>query len=151
MYDYDYFQNIVHQVTSKDCYQQMKKYIHHGNVTCFEHCYNVALYSYIFAIKHKCKVDMESLIRGALLHDYFLYDWHITKGRKRLHGYRHPKIAYKNAIKDYKINKVEKDIIIKHMWPLTLSLPRYKETFIVLYADKMVAVQERYSLVKKNA
>ena len=149
----DFFNKTIREIITNENYQKMKKIPHHGNVSCYEHSYNVALYSYIFVIKNKWKVDLKSLIRGAMLHDYYLYDWHKKNGQKRWHGFRHPKIAYKNAKNDFEINKKEKDIITKHMWPLTLFLlPKYKESFIVMYADKMVSLNERYLvLMKSNA
>ncbi|MDE7104796.1 MAG: HAD family hydrolase, partial [Ruminococcus sp.] len=40
------------------------------------------------------------------------------------------------------INPMERDIIQKHMWPLTLSAPKYKETYIITFVDKYCAVLE---------
>jgi uncharacterized protein len=37
---------------------------------------------------------------------------------------------------------VERDIILKHMWPLSLIPPRYIETVIVVVMDKVVASRE---------
>ena len=37
---------------------------------------------------------------------------------------------------------MEKDIILKHMWPLTIIPPRYLESFIVSIIDKIVATGE---------
>ena len=34
------------------------------------------------------------------------------------------------------LNDIEKDIIIKHMWPVTIRFPKYAESFIVGIADK---------------
>jgi uncharacterized protein len=51
--------------------------------------------SYRIAKYFKASKNINSLIRGALLHDYFLYDWHKGKNRKKLHGFRHPGIAVK--------------------------------------------------------
>ena len=42
----------------------------------------------------------------------------------------------------------EKDMIIKHMWPVTLALPRYKETFLMIFIDKYFAVEERKINIK---
>ncbi|NTW07521.1 MAG: HAD family hydrolase, partial [Syntrophaceae bacterium] len=39
----------------------------------------------------------------------------------------------------------EADIIQKHMWPLTLVPPKYKESFIVSFADKYLASREYLS------
>lgn len=50
--------------------------------------------------------------------------------------------AYHNAKKYFDLNEIEKDIILKHMFPLTITLPRYKETFLVLIVDKIVSSKE---------
>jgi uncharacterized protein len=44
------------------------------------------------------------------------------------------------------LNDIEKDIIEKHMWPLTLKLPKYKEAFIVSFVDKYCAFMESIRL-----
>lgn len=121
--------------------QQMAKFIQHGNTTCLDHCEAVAFYSAELAYKYHLKVDMKSLIRGAMLHDYFLYDWHDQK-LGNLHGFYHPGIALKNATKDFELTKIEKDIIKKHMFPLTLYLPGYKESVLVCLADKYCTLRE---------
>ncbi len=85
-----------------------------------------------------------NLIQGAILHDFYLYDWH--NGRKRpegLHGFNHPKIAVKNAKKYFNINKQVENIIASHMFPLTITkIPKSKEAFIVSIADKICAIKE---------
>ena len=85
------------------------------------------------------------MARGAMLHDLFLYDWRNSKKELNLDGYHafvHPKVALENASKLYDLNDKEKDIIVKHMWPVTLSLPKYKETYIITLVDKYSALQE---------
>jgi uncharacterized protein len=37
---------------------------------------------------------------------------------------------------------VERDIILKHMFPITRELPRYKETYVIVLVDKYCAVAE---------
>lgn len=86
------------------------------------------------------KINEKSLIRGALLHDYFLYDWH--KSEHRLHGFFHAKRALKNAESDFKLNDIEKNIIKRHMFPLNICPPKYRESWIVCLADKLCAVEE---------
>lgn len=82
------------------------------------------------------------LIRGALLHDYFLYDWHIPDPTHRLHGFRHPGRALENAQRDFVLSDIERDIIRKHMFPLTPALPRYRESLLVSAVDKACSVYE---------
>ena len=50
--------------------------------------------------KWKLNCDKGSLVRGALLHDYFLYDWHQPHKEYGLHGFTHPSTALRNAVQD---------------------------------------------------
>lgn len=123
-------------------YRNLKNYIQHGNVTVFKHCRNVAYLSCIIADRLNVKVDYEALIVGALLHDYFLYDWHEKTDNHRLHGFYHPRRALRNAIRDYKISEREANIILRHMFPLTIVPPAHREAWIVCMADKICAARE---------
>ena len=124
--------------------EKQKEYIQHGNISVYEHSLRVAYLSIKIVSKFHLRVNMRSLIRGALLHDYFLYDWHIKDKSHRLHGFTHPKTAYKNAKKEFKLNDIEKDIIIKHMFPLVVIPPVYLESYIVTIADKISATKETF-------
>ncbi|KFZ26589.1 MAG: hypothetical protein KQ78_01178 [Candidatus Izimaplasma bacterium HR2] len=128
--------------------QSMDQYIQHGEITCLDHCKNVSLKSY-----KVCKflnLDYKSASRGALLHDFFLYDWHIPGSHVGLHGFRHSKISLNNAEKHFELNKKEKDIILTHMWPLTLRFPKYKESFVVSIVDKFCSSKETlYHMYKR--
>jgi uncharacterized protein len=100
------------------------------------------------------KLDYRSAARGALLHDFFLYDWrnHDVPDlpEHKYHGVEHPKIALSNSEKHFILNDIEKDSIIKHMWPLTLVPPKYKESFIVSFADKYLASKEFVTNFNRN-
>lgn len=75
------------------------------------------------------------------MHDLFFYDWRDTKFTKS-HAWIHPRIAVRNAQKLTSLNKIEKDIIVKHMFGATIAPPRYKEAWIVTCVDKYWAVRE---------
>lgn len=119
-----------------------KIFIQHGNTTIYEHVISVAEYSLFLVNKYNLKVDKKSLVRGALLHDYFLYDWHIPCKSHRLHGFTHARTSLLNAEKEFDLTEIEKDIIVKHMFPLNLTPPKYLESWIVTYADKVVSSKE---------
>lgn len=76
--------------------QRMREYIQHGSVTTYQHCKNVALVSFWLNRRLHLHADETSLAVGALLHDFYLYDWHTTgtfHGLRRLfemHGFSHP-------------------------------------------------------------
>ena len=88
------------------------------------------------------KVDKRSMVRGALLHDFFMYDWHDPGNLRLLHGFTHAREALNTALEQFELNDIEQDVIRKHMFPLNIALPRYKETLIVTLADKVSAVLE---------
>jgi uncharacterized protein len=129
---------------------RMKEYIQHGNVTVNAHVMNVARYSIIISDKLHIPCNRRELIRGALLHDYFLYDWHIPDevNPHRLHGFFHPGKALYNASKEYVLTEREKNIIQRHMWPLTVVPPKYREAWIVTTADKWCSLLETLRLYK---
>lgn len=119
-----------------------KGFIQHGDVTVYEHCIMVMVKSCEIAYRLKADVDYSKLIKGALLHDYFLYDWHDNDSSHRLHGFSHPRKAYENARRDTVLSELEGDIIRHHMFPLTIIPPQSKEAWIVCMADKICATKE---------
>lgn len=137
-------------ILASENFQSTKKYIQHGTVTVHSHCMNVAKHSLLLAQMLGLHYNRRELIRGALLHDYFLYDWHDKDHINpfRLHGFYHPGIALKNACAEYQLTEREKDIIRKHMWPLTVVPPMCREAWVVTAADKWVSLMETLHIHK---
>jgi uncharacterized protein len=129
-------------IMRSDGLEQEKHYMQHGKVSVYQHSLSVAYMSLYLARKWRLSLDERSLVRGALLHDYFLYDWHIPAPDHNLHGISHAGAALKNAKRDFEINQLEQDIIEKHMFPLNIRPPKYKESIIVCLADKLCATKE---------
>ena len=122
-------------------FRQLKNYIHHAKHTVYRHAISVAYISYKMALNKK-NIDMQSLIKVALLHDYYLYDWH-KLDHKRPHGFTHPYTAMQNADRDFGLTKIEKKAIRSHMWPLTLfHIPTSRIGWIICTADKISARYE---------
>lgn len=135
------FFDIVGDIYSTAEFQSMENYIQHANITRKQHIMSVAYISYLTAKEQK--LNYVSTARAAMLHDLFYYDWHVAgDGTHRLHGYRHPGFALKNAKALFTLTEMEEDIILRHMWPLTPTPPKYKEGFIVTLADKYCAKNE---------
>jgi len=129
--------------------QRTKQFVQHGKVSVFSHSVAVADYSCRFARKMRLKVDFRSLVRGALLHDFFLYDWH--DDWDLLHGFKHPRMALENALKQFTLNKKERNIIRKHMWPMTLiNIPTCKEAWLVCVVDKYCSLLETVKVFRYN-
>ena len=116
--------------------------LQHGKRTVFEHSLAVALMCLTINEFLHLKLNERRLIRGALLHDYFLYDWHVKDKSHRLHGFRHPYFALENARKEYELDPVLEDMIVKHMFPLIPIPPKYKESWVLCIADKICASKE---------
>lgn len=143
------FRAIIKDIVENDTVQQMRNFRQHYDTSCFEHCYKVALISYI--ICKKLNLDYISAARAGMLHDLFLYDWRIHEpGRKRFHAFHHPRIALNNSLKIFSLNKKEQDIILKHMWPITVIPPKSIEAFIITFVDKYCALLESYVHYKQN-
>lgn len=142
--DIEEFNMIIYNLANHPTVQKMKLYRQHYDTNCFDHCYNVAFYSYL--ICKKLNLDYISVSRAGMLHDLFLYDWRKKQPEhKRFHGFRHPRIALNNASKLFDLNEKEKDIILKHMWPITIIPPKYIEGYIITLTDKYCALEESYN------
>ncbi len=131
-------------ILSSGNFQRTKEYIQHGSMTVNDHVLSVARCSLAISAGLHISCSRRELIRGALLHDYFLYDWHVPdkENPHTLHGFYHPGTALRNALREYKLTEREKDIIKKHMWPLTVVPPRCREAWIVTTADKWCSLME---------
>lgn len=144
------FDEIIKDITENSNVSALKDHIQHINSSRYAHCKEVAFYT--FLICKKLNLDYISAARGAMLHDFYFYDWrnkHV-EGQKKFHLFRHPRIALENALDIFKLNDLEKDIIAKHMWPLTISLPRFAESYIVTFVDKYCATKEFFRFLKNK-
>lgn len=136
------FRKILRDTRKSSRFDENENYIQHGKTTVKCHCINVAHTAYYITHKLHINVNEEELIRGALLHDYFLYDWHEKRLRNSIHGFTHPSKALNEASKDFRLTAVEEDMIEHHMFPLTLRPPKSREGAILCIADKLCAIQE---------
>jgi uncharacterized protein len=137
-------------ITESEAYQRTKQFMQHGTVSVYDHSIYVAATSLKISKKFHIKVDEDSMIKAALLHDYFLYDWH-DKDHPKLHGFRHATIAAKNAKRDFGLTKKEYKAIRSHMFPVNLRLPTSREALILTLADKYCAARESIRFRKKRA
>jgi uncharacterized protein len=134
------FYTCIDPLLADDMVRQLDQYIQHYCYTRLRHSLDVAYYS--FFITRLFGWDSASTARGALLHDLFLYDRHDESYTGKRHAIGHPKIALENARQVCELNKLEENIIRRHMWIITLVPPRYKEGFVVTFVDKFCALKE---------
>ena len=136
------FMQILTDVCRHSRMLQSVRYMQHGSTSVFRHSVSVAYVSFWLARQVRLKVEEGTLIRGALLHDYFLYDWHEKDDSHKWHGFYHAKKALRNAQEDFTLNEIERDMILRHMFPLNLTPPHYRESWLLCIADKICSGKE---------
>ena len=145
------FLEVIQDIETNETVKQLHHFIQHCNTTRYEHCKEVAFFSYLLCKKYG--LDYKAAARAGMLHDLFFYDWHNSKKELNLehcHAIEHPRIALKNAKELFDLTEKEQDIIAKHMWPVTFALPRYKESFIITFVDKYCATKEFIAYMAKK-
>ncbi|MDY4761877.1 HD domain-containing protein [Streptococcus thoraltensis] len=141
------FMELVGHLIEHPRFKKLDGIVQHHHSTRMEHSINVAYTSY--KIARKFGWDQKATARGGLLHDFFYYDWRVTKFKKS-HAWIHPRIAVRNAKKLTSLSKKEEDIILKHMWGATIAFPRYKESYIVTMVDKYWAIKEATTPMRRT-
>lgn len=125
--------------------------IQHGSTTVLAHSAQVAAWSLAVARALHVPVNVRALARGALLHDYFGYDWHVPGPDNHLHGFTHPFIACRNAKRDFGVGALEQSIIRTHMFPLVPLPPTNREALLVCTIDTALALQETIAGLRLRA
>ncbi len=130
----------------------MERFVQHGNTSTLGHSENVAWVSFLVNEKLHLNADEKILVDAAILHDFYLYDWHDRKSDRTdrlIHRYNHPEIACENAKKRFEISQKTQNAIRSHMWPVSIKrIPRSKEAAIICMADKYCAFVETIRMSK---
>ncbi|MBQ7364110.1 MAG: phosphohydrolase [Clostridia bacterium] len=145
------FVRLVRGIIRSEAFQQMKCYRHHLRGSVYDHSVKVAYLCYRHYKRCRMTGDLMTLLRGALLHDYYLYDLHSERRKHRFHWFFHPRYALDNARRDYpSLNDTERDMISRHMFPLTLRPPATKEGWLVSFYDKVAAVSDCFKIPRRQ-
>ena len=138
--DMAFFAAVSKDILADEQFLECKKYVQHGRTSVYHH--SIAVAKMCARLSSFWKVnDRAGLIRAALLHDFFLYDWH--KEWKLTHGFTHPVLAADNARARFNISEKEYSFIRTHMWPFTLlHPPQYREGWYICFSDKIVSLSE---------
>jgi len=134
------FNECIEDLINNEMVKELDIYSQHIGTSRLQHSINVAYYSFIAC--RRLNLDYRSAARAGILHDLYLYDWRDPESPRGYHAALHPIEALKNAEKITQLNKIEKDAIVKHMWPMTIIPPRYAESHIVSLVDKYCACAE---------
>jgi uncharacterized protein len=142
MINREFFNIYALPIIQNDLFKSSKQIYSHGSINIYDHSIAVAELAFSMAEKRQ-GIDMVCVIRAALLHDFFLYEWHVPGLRYVKHGWVHPAISAKNAEQVFNITESEAECIKTHMWPWTLfKLPKSREAWIITAADKIIAIKE---------
>lgn len=131
--------NIIKDILENEEFQKLKYENHHG-ITRYEHVYRVTKKTYDICKFFKMKKIKETT-RAALLHDFYL-DSQLSEYNSAEKLNKHANKALENSLKYFKLSKLQQDIIKSHMFPCNLTIPKYKESWLVTLVDKNVAAYE---------
>lgn len=95
----DSFFYLIRDIIESEEYRKMQTYRHHSNGSTYDHSIKVAYLCYCHYHRFKSKVNLNELLRGALLHDYFLYDWHDKSDPNTIRGLAHDFLHPNRALK----------------------------------------------------
>ena len=142
--DKDY-EKIVSKILNNKEFLKRKEFQHHGEITVYDHSLSVSKLAYKMAKKLHIK-NLSDIAIGGLLHDFYYNPWQDSKIKKPLfkkHGFVHAREALDNSRKYFPelINDRVADIILRHMFPLNITPPKYKEAWLVSIADKIISTE----------
>ena len=147
--DYKEIEETLSDILTSPVVDKMKNIVHHGKISVYNHSKKVTALAYKINKFFSLHCNQKTLLTSAMLHDFYLYDWHIVK-HDEYHAYYHPKEALKNAEHYFgKLTDKQTDMILAHMWPMHLMPPRSKEGMILTAADKICASLDFMGLSKK--
>lgn len=146
--------NIVQDLLNEETVNDLATFKHHKFTNRLEHSMCVSYISYRWA--KRLRLNYVEVARAGLLHDLF-FNMMVDSKNSREHLVRHPEIALENAMKLVNLSELEKDIIVSHMFLVTMKhIPKYKESLLVSLIDKTTSVKEvcilpfkqKYSAIK---
>lgn len=142
----DGFCAVAGDLLANETVDSMKTFNHHGTLTTHYHSTYVA-----FRVYENCTrlgisgKKTSEITRAALLHDLYLYDWHIVK-HDEYHIWYHPKEAVKNIEeKLFALTDMQRDMILRHMSPAG-GVPNSIGGWLLTLNDKYCATIELLGL-----
>lgn len=136
------FYRLIEDYSENPDVKSMKNYIQHGKISTYEHCVCVAWVSFQLNRRLRMKANEKELVTAAMLHDFYLYDWH-NNPEIKLHGFSHAACAAENAKEKFHVSDDVYEAIKSHMWPLNITrIPKSRIALIICISDKYCAFKE---------
>lgn len=134
---------LIKDIIHSEEFMQMRNWQHHVKGSVYEHSVKVAYLCYRHHKRFGMRMDIREFVRGAVLHDYYLYDLHGGDDLHKFHWFKHPREALKNALKKYPdLTETQQDMIRRHMFPLTVVPPKTSAAWLLCFYDKVAAVSD---------
>ena len=144
----DNYISLVGDLLENELVDGMKKYHHHKKINTHFHSVYVS-----YRVMKTCNAlgigNTQPIVRAALLHDFYLYEWY-TEKHGEYHIFYHPKESVKNIEKYFgALTKMQKNMILSHMWPTYVERPRYLASWILTFSDKQCALEDYFHLSRR--
>jgi len=125
--------------------QAMKTYNHHREVTTHFHSMYVS-----YTVMKMCEAlhpsEEREIVRAALLHDFYLYEWYTEKHEEK-HIWYHPKQSVKNIEARFgKLSDMQRNMILAHMFPMSYETPSSLGAWLLTAADKRCATNDYFGI-----
>lgn len=120
------------------------KYIEHHATNKYVHSLRVSYYAY--KIARTLKLDEKAIARAGLLHDFAISKNGRNFKERFIETFTHPKVALMESKKRFSLSDMEENIIVSHMFPFYIALPKYIESWVVVAVDKTIG---SFELLKK--
>ena len=139
------YRDIVNPILMDNDFRKTYNIEHHG-ISRMEHLLKISYKSY--QIAKKLGLNYVAVARGGLLHDFYLDGNERSSLKKFSDTFIHPRKALNTSSSHFDLTDMEKNIIVSHMFPLYLSMPKYKESVLVNLVDKVIGSYEMAKEVK---
>ena len=133
------FHDLVKDILENESFKELDQEAHHG-ISRYGHSYRVA--KGVFYMTKFLHFHYQEATRAALLHDFY-FNYQLEENGEVKNLVEHPHMALLNATQYFSLNERQKNIIESHMFPLSKTMPKYKESFCITIVDKIVAMYEQ--------
>lgn len=138
------FRRNVMQVLGQARVRDMQAFTQHGDTSCLLHCVAVAYYSHRVAVFAgvSCRFASRNCCAARCCTIISCMTGTIRTRRTTCMDSGIPGFALRNAEKDFELTRVERNIIARHMFPLTPKPPTCREAVLVSLVDKACSLYE---------
>lgn len=126
---------LVQDILENEDFCKLKSIEHHAT-NKYVHSLRVSYYAYRLA--KMFNLNKEAVARAGLLHDFAISKNGRNFKERFIETFTHPKVALLESKKRFKLSSMEENIIVAHMFPFYIALPKYLESWLVVFVDKTI-------------